>query len=457
MARMNPSAWDGPGSRAALGAKRPDLFVTQHLAPLLYRRTRPAPGQHETFRQEVDFWAKCRELVFGSVCLADFRITDWFPRAPGVYWSRHGVITRENTWDSDAEDDPVLGRIFSPRSKMGLIEGGGLGTIRLRPRRIDDTDCWLASAVSGSQCAGGVPLVVPDVLLREGGVDWGATATIFGQVRFINDVGLDDVDAAVHHASPVLIFVDKIESVVKRHESVGRLIITPVVLFSDGSSDHARKTRLEWGGPFGYTFVQVHDGSDSELSDAEGWLQAYALKYHGKVITNFDQQRPFLADAPLSYQRLVKKTYDRTIIENLHFSGAKLADRIDQVEQAMSISVTLGDGTVIHGDFVVANSVNDSFNRVKESSVNAELRDALARLTTQLGSLLGNLEPDTAQKAADALETLTKEVARPKPRRQWWELSLEGIKEAAASVRDIGKPIVETVGMLVPLLAAVSS
>lgn len=73
----------------------------------------------------------------------------------------------------------------------------------------------------------------------------------------------------------------------------------------------------------------------------------YVLPYAGSAITNFDQIRPFLSDAPLSYQRLVSRTYDRTIIENLHFSGPKLADRIDHVGSAMAVTVTLGNGTVV--------------------------------------------------------------------------------------------------------------
>ena len=51
------------------------------------------------------------------------------------------------------------------------------------------------------------------------------------------------------------------------------------------------------------------------------------------MITNFDERRPLLADAPLSYQRLVNGTYDRLIIEHLTYNGNKLADKIDRVEK----------------------------------------------------------------------------------------------------------------------------
>jgi hypothetical protein len=177
----------------------------------------------------------------------------------------------------------------------------------------------------------------------------------------------------------------------------------------------------------------------------------------GRVITNFDERRPLLSDAPLSYQRLVEKTYERTIIENLYFNGTKLADRIDHVGGIMSVSVSLGDGTIIHGDFIVANSIKDSFNRVKESSTSGKLKDTLQKLSSEVGALIDKLDSDSAQKAADALEVVTKEAIRSKPRREWWEMGLKGLSEAAAAVRDIGKPVIETVAALTPLLTEASS
>jgi hypothetical protein len=50
------------------------------------------------------------------------------------------------------------------------------------------------------------------------------------------------------------------------------------------------------------------------------------------------------------------------------------------------------------------------------------------------------------------VETLSKEMSQPKPRRAWYELSLKGLREAAEAVGEIGKPIVETVKLLWPLL-----
>ena len=53
------------------------------------------------------------------------------------------------------------------------------------------------------------------------------------------------------------------------------------------------------------------------------------------------------------------------------------------------------------------------------------------------------------------VESLCKETASSKPRRKWYEMSIEGLKEAAEAVGEVGKPILKTVGKLLPMLVGV--
>jgi hypothetical protein len=327
--------WNEQGAHSFAEARDPQVFVKQHVAPLLGQRAchpemkgkeGPSQRQRREFRDEEEFWREACEITFRSVRLSQFRLSDWFPRTPGVYWSQYGIMTRENIYSNRTTVDPKLGRIYAPQSKMSLIEEGGVGTIRLRPRRIDGTDCWFATAVKGSQCAGGIPLLVPHRFISEGAIEWGDTVNVVGTVRFLQDASLEDVAAYVHHASPVIIFVEEIEVLSPKKRSA-EITITPVALFDQplavGSQDPYRR-RVDCG----YTFVQsVSD--HRQLSEAAEWIKLYAEKHGGRILTNFDERSPLLADAPLSYQRLVEKTYDRTIIANFHLE--KLADRIDSV------------------------------------------------------------------------------------------------------------------------------
>ena len=451
--------WDQIGGQVSDRVRHPELFLNQYVAPLFYSNTKPATGKHLVFTDERAFWTESGTLPFATVCLQQFRISDWFPRAPGVYWSHHGINAREFSWEyHQVVDDPALGRIVNTSSKMSLVEEGGMGTVRLRPRRIDGTDCWLATGVSHSQCAGGIPLAIPDALISSSGLAWGDYAILSGQVRYLQDAGLDDAAAAVHHTRPLLVFVTEIKGVSRKTKQKGPIILSPVVLFDDGNLSKKKPKDKYWFPAARYTFVQCPAGGDNVVDEAAAWLERYATKHNGRVITNFDEQRPTLANSPLSYQRLVAKNFDRTIIENLHFSGAKLADRIDHISQEydMSISVKLGDGSVVHGDLVVANSIRDSFNRVKDSKTNAELKKLLEQLASQVGAVVPHLNGEQAQNVANDLETLTKEASSTKPREKWWKLSIQGLKDAATAVKEIGAPILKTATLIAPLLAEAS-
>ena len=322
MITRHSEPWEETGSRSATSAGSPGGFINQHVSPLLLQRTEgvPSVGERGGIVAEEQFWREEGRLLFGAVRLSEFRLTDWFPRAPGVYWSRHARAARETVWAQPSTADPELGEHFSPESKMGLIEEGGIGTIRLRPRRIDGEVCWLATALTGAMCSGGIPLAIPDLVLRRAGVRWGDVCTLEGRVRFLQDVGLDEPASRVHHARPLIVFVERLEGVATRR-AVEPIIISPVALFTTRASYPQNQ----------YAFAYCKAGPDAELDAAVDWIERYASRYAGRVITNFDEQRPVLADAPLSYQRLVAKTYDRAVIER--FSGTMLADRIEQVVQ----------------------------------------------------------------------------------------------------------------------------
>ena len=125
--------------------------------------------------------------------------------------------------------------------------------------------------------------------------------------------------------APVIIFVEKLETLPTRRQSKTPIILTPVALFRPLSNES--KVRAGWGSDFGYTFVQSTNDFNDDLQGVADWIEKYAAKHGGRIVTNFDERSPILSNAPLSYQRLISKTYDRQIITHLHLE--KLAERID--------------------------------------------------------------------------------------------------------------------------------
>ena len=444
--------WGMDGFRAHLRARNPGLFIKEYLKPLFFRRT-SATGrtrQHREFASAQEFWANDGNILLREVRLKDFRLTDWFPRAPGVYWSDEAEQAREIAMAGPTSEDPDLGRYFSPKDKMGLIERGGIGSIRLLPRKIDDDIYWLATALTGLECHQGVPLAISKSVFDESGVEWGDEVVIDGRVRFLRDAGLTETAGQVHHARPIIVFVDRLSGVQPKAK-LEKIINSPVALFnsSDEKVDHFERAQ--------YTFVQCAAGNDSELDAAGEWIGKYAEKYAGRVITNFDEQRPILADAPLSYQKLVAGTYDRTVIQQ--FSGGIHTERMDVLVQKSVVHI--GDNNVANNISVGGSAIiniNATLNNVTQTigtapgldaAQKSELEGLVSALRSELDAVKAS-HADEAKEIADALAKAVSAASKPPEERKksLLTLSAKGLKDAAELVADVAPKVLTTAALI---------
>jgi hypothetical protein len=355
--------------------------------------------------------------------------------------------------------DAELGRYYTPEGKANLIEQGGIGTVRLRPRRIDGVDCWLATALTELHCHAGIPLAIPVNVMRKAGINWGDHVNLEGQVRFLHDAGLDHVAASVHHARPLIVFVEKLEGKLIRGSS-DPIVISPVALF-------ASKRVIGGPSPYrqaGYTFVQCAAGHDAELDGASDWIEKYTRKYSGQVITNFDEQRPTLADAPLSYQRLVARTYERIVIEQ--FNGSIHAEHVDSILDASVTNQNVGNLHMGH-NIHVGGSANINIDSVLTDvtqtigsavGLDAAEKSQLNTMVAALGADLERLKATHAEESkaiAEALERAIANATKPKEERKQslLQLSANGLKEAAALVKDIAPAVVTTAGLIAKFIS----
>jgi hypothetical protein len=193
-----------PGARVAERSFGIYGFLQDYLKPLLFRKSYDGPkvtktkpgkllGTNEiTPPSEEQFWHAGAASVFRRVSRTGYSLVDWFPRAPGVACSNHAKAFLDQFSHTPLRDDAVLGAHYTPRVKGSLVQDAGIGTIRLRPRKIDGRDSWYATALTGRECHRGIPLVISDTILRQSGVGWGETVDIKGQIRFMQDASLDD-------------------------------------------------------------------------------------------------------------------------------------------------------------------------------------------------------------------------------------------------------------------------
>jgi hypothetical protein len=324
---------------------------------------------------------------------------------------------------------------------------GGLGSVRFKPLNLMGQEYWLCTATADGYCHSGIPLAIPTRLMEYYNFSFDNFFRIIGQIKFLPDF-IEHHFYHSHHIPQIYLSVDSIE--IYGREKIKDVEITPMVFFARENEKWHNRTSGS------VTFVRCKTKSPKELDSAGEWITQYVGRYHGEVNTNFDQQRPIFQNAPFSLQNIMdgylnENTLYKYQIENASF----LCETINEIHaEAMTmtkIDVKLGDGTTIHGDFVVANSIKDSFNKVATSEVSDNLKDLLKDLTRQVGLMTQSLPVDKSKQAARDLETLTAEVTSKTPRTQWWQLSLAGL-EAAIAVGEVGKPVLEIAEKIVPLL-----
>jgi hypothetical protein len=122
------------------------------------------------------------------------------------------------------------------------------------------------------------------------------------------------------------------------------------------------------------------------------------------------------------------------------------------------IEVTLGDGNVFHNsNLVVAKKIEDSFNKAASAEVSDELKGLLKELAVAIGKMSEELSPEESEQVARDLETLTAEATSSKPRQKWWQLSVEGLEQAAKNVGKVGVPVAILAVKIAAILAGMPS
>jgi hypothetical protein len=124
------------------------------------------------------------------------------------------------------------------------------------------------------------------------------------------------------------------------------------------------------------------------------------------------------------------------------------------VEGEMRTQNVTISGSTIHGDVntVAAKVVHDSFQRIEAAARDDDLKVALKSLTEAVTEMLKALPQGKQEEAARDLEALVQEAVSPTPRRKWYELSAEGLLEAARTVGDMAGPVITGVKGVLALL-----
>lgn len=115
-------------------------------------------------------------------------------------------------------------------------------------------------------------------------------------------------------------------------------------------------------------------------------------------------------------------------------------------------TVNISKSTVGDINQVAAQSIQDSFKKVSESSANDELKNQLIKLNEAVAEMLKVLSPAQQKQVASDLKVLTDEATSEAPRRKWYELNAQGLLEAAKAVGETALPVITAVNTVVGLL-----
>lgn len=123
------------------------------------------------------------------------------------------------------------------------------------------------------------------------------------------------------------------------------------------------------------------------------------------------------------------------------------------IETQMNTKIQMGTVTVT-GDFnvVTAQNIQNSFNKAANAGVKDELKESLKALAQKVAELVTQLPMEKAEGVSKDLAVLTSEAISKEPRKAWYDLSADGLLEAAKTVAGMTAPVTVAVKAVLALL-----
>ena len=108
-------------------------------------------------------------------------------------------------------------------------------------------------------------------------------------------------------------------------------------------------------------------------------------------------------------------------------------------------NINAGRDIHVGGDFVVADQIRNSFNKVWNSSANDEMKDVLRQLGEAIQQLAASLPDKDAKDATEEYDRLNEEAAKTEPKKSWLRTTLDNLKEIATTVGTVGTPVLDLI------------
>jgi hypothetical protein len=446
------------------------------------------------YNNHLELWKDILDESLRANCilkLNKFMVSEWFPRFPGLFHTNEAKISREEakyniekdtTWnvskhidhakemfneiykDDDSYDDFTL--IFNPHGKLSMLNGG-VGCVRMTDKIVDGETVWFMSASSTNVAHEGFPIALPNILynkLIDAIQDIGfVTCDIIGKLQFIKNE-LKNLYYGYVNVPQLYLFVEEINIVpMMNTENKDFVICVPITFESEYEGNSALYA----------SYVTFFTNIPDSFQRSVDWLENIYVKgkYNGRVITDFDEMKSHFRHAIFSIDRLMTNSLNerqiKKILEEAHAYGAihLYANTINDMQIGKVVNMTQekainisGSDININAPVFIADEIQNCFNTLKDAEIEPNIENLLNDLLIRIAEVSKHIPQNDAQHAKTMVrdaESLVKEASSSNPRRKWYEVSLEGLKDAANAIGEIAKPVLDVVSKLSPLLLSI--
>lgn len=131
-----------------------------------------------------------------------------------------------------------------------------------------------------------------------------------------------------------------------------------------------------------------------------------------------------------------------TLVGQVIYEGCTFIGR----DQSMSNkNIRAGRDISVGGDFVVADVIENSFNKVAGSSAPDPVKELLQQLGDAVKAMAKDLPEKQARDVAEEYERLAEEAAKPEPKKSWVKTALEGLRDVAVTVAAGGSAVLDLI------------
>jgi len=470
-------------------------FVLSTLISLVNYRQNPESLKVIPDREYHDIKTLWNDVIQKSIraeCtikLNKFLLSEWFPRSPGLFYTKRAKVSRieamyctesypshlsmdriddadellKKTYSAEDHIEPDFTWIFNPQGKISMINGG-IGSIRMTHKFIEGEKMWLMSASSTTSAHEGFPLAVPDKLYNQiidRVMNEGCTpCNLIGKLRYIPR----DFDRLYYQYTGVpqlYLSVNEIEQINSITDIIRDFRVSVPVTF---------ESEYEGYSSIYASYVTFFPGIRGSMERRLDWLENTYVKgkYNGRIVTDFDEGERHFKHAIFSLDRVMNNTLSKKqisevfkTVNNYYGDVSIYIDYCNEMsikevhEMTQERVINIGEGASVSAPVFIADTIENCFNNMKDSDIDKNIESLLKELLVKISEVSNKVSRDqkkhTEIMARDA-ESLVREATSSNPRRKWYEISLGGLKEAAKSVGEIAKPVLDVLGKLAPLL-----